>query len=103
LDPVNAGFSTAVTDPSAHVGVRFYRARQLPAGTTWFAPLTFDAASSPVLHLCSRPGGACEIQASTDLLTWFPLATVTNMTGMVTFTDTQTGPTNRFYQARQLP
>jgi hypothetical protein len=103
LDPVNGGFSVSVSDPSVGAGARFYRARQLPAGTTWFAPLTFDAASSPALRLYGQPGAACEILASPDLLNWATLTTVTNTTGTVTFTDAQTGLPNRFYQARELP
>lgn len=69
----------------------------------WFAPVTFDTGGSPVLQLYCQPGTACEIQASTDLLTWSALATVTNTTGTVTFTDSQKGLAERFYRARQLP
>jgi hypothetical protein len=69
----------------------------------WFAPVTFDAGSSPVLQLYCQPGTACEIQASTDLLTWSYLATVTNTTGIVSVTDSQKDLAERFYRARQLP
>jgi len=103
LDPVNGGFTASVTDPSAQAGARFYRARQLPADTTWFGPVTFNAAGSPVLQLYSRPGTACEIQASPDLATWTALATVTNTTGTTTFTDGEAALARRFYQARQVP
>jgi hypothetical protein len=92
-----------VTDPSTQGDARFYRARQLPAGTIWFAPLAFDAAGAPVLRLYSQPGTACEIQASINLLTWSALATVTNTTGTVTFTNAQTGLAKQFHKARQVP
>ena len=92
-----------MTDPSAQAGARFYRARQLPADTTWFGPVTFNAAGSPVLQLYSRPGTACEIQASPDRATWTALATVTNTTGTTTFTDGEAALARRFYQARQVP
>jgi hypothetical protein len=75
----------------------------LPASTVWFAPITFDAAGLPVLQLHSQPATACEILASTDLLTWSVLATLTNTTGTVTFTNAPPTSAPRFYQARQLP
>jgi internalin A len=103
LDPANGGFTASVNDSSAQGDARFYRARLLPTGTTWFAPITFDAAGSPLLQLYSRPATACEILASTDLLTWSALATVTNTTGTVTFTDNQAASAQRFYKARQFP
>ncbi len=103
LDPVNGGFAASVTDASAQAGARFYRARQLPAGTMWFAPLTFDAAGAPVLRLYGQPGAACEILSSADLLSWSALATLTNTTGTVTFTNSQTSLAMQFYKARQVP
>jgi internalin A len=96
LNSVNGAFTASVNDASAQVSPRFYRARQLPASAIWFGPLTFDASGSPVLQLHSQPGAACQILASTDLLTWSPLATVTNTTGTVGFTDTQTDTARRF-------
>jgi hypothetical protein len=103
LDPVNGGFTAAVTDPSVQTGTRFYRARQLPAGTMWFAPLAFDAAGAPVLRLIGQPGTACEILGSPDLLTWSVLETLTNTTGTVAFTNSQTSLAMQFYKARQAP
>jgi Leucine-rich repeat (LRR) protein len=96
-------FTALASDPSAQAGPRFYRARQLPAGTMWFAPFAFDAAGAPLLQLYSQPGAACEIQGSTDLHTWSALATLTNTTGTVTFTDTPNTLVRRFYRARWLP
>jgi internalin A len=103
LDLANGGFTSMVNDPATQGSARFYRARELPASVIWFAPVAFDAGGSPVLQLYCQPGTACEIQASTDLLTWSALATVTNTTGTVTFTDSQKGLAERFYRARQLP
>ena len=100
MDLAYGGFTATVNDPSTPSSARFYRARQLPNDTMWFAPLSFDAAGSPVLRLYSQAGTACEIQCSVDLLTWSALATVTNTTGTVTFTNAQTGLPKRFYKAR---
>jgi hypothetical protein len=102
LDPVTNGFTAWAADLAAPGGPRFYRALQLPASTMWFAPATIDAAGSPALRLYCQPGTVCEILASPDLLTWSALATVTNTTGTVTFTDPKTGLARRFYKARQL-
>jgi hypothetical protein len=102
LNPAN-DFTARVADSSAQGSGRFYRARQLPAGTMWFAPLTFDAAGAPVLRLYSQPGTACEILGSADLLTWSALAMLTNTTGTVTFTNSQPSLAKQFYQARQVP
>jgi hypothetical protein len=68
----------------------------------WFAPLTFDPTGSLVLRLYSQPGTACEILASPDLLAWSSLATLTNTTGTLTFTNPQPAPANQFYNARQV-
>jgi hypothetical protein len=55
----------------------------------------------------SDPGLRFQILAGTNLLTplaaWATLATVTNVTGSVVFTDSAATPARRFYQARQLP
>ena len=103
MDLANGGFTAFLNDLSTEGDRRFYRARQLPNDSMWFAPLAFDAAGSPVLRLYSQPGTACELLASPDLLTWSPLATVTNTTGTLTFTNAQPGQAKQFYNARQVP
>jgi Leucine-rich repeat (LRR) protein len=102
LNTAHGDFTAPVAYASAETGPRFYRARQLPDGTMWFGPLAFDAAGAPLLQLFSKPGTACELLTSTDLHNWSTLATLTNTTGTLTFTDTQPGPARRFYKARQL-
>ena len=103
VDPAQDGFTAWAADPAAPGGPRFYRARQSPASTMWFGPVTLDTGGSPVLQLYCQPGTVCEILASTNLLTWSALATVTNTTGTALFTDTQKDLAKRFYKARQLP
>jgi internalin A len=101
LDPTGLGFEQWVADPAAGAGARFYRARQLPPGTTWFGPLAFGTDSSPVLQLHSQPGKACKIWASTNLTDWSLLATVsTNLTGTVSIPDPQPALPCRFYKAQ---
>jgi internalin A len=102
MDQGYGGFAADVDDTSARAGAAFYRARQLPPTTMWFAPPVFDGAGSTVLVLFGRPGAVCEILSSTDLLTWSSLATATNMTGALVFTNAQTGLAQQFYNALQV-
>jgi hypothetical protein len=44
-----------------------------------------------------------EIQASTNLVDWTSLATLTNQTGTLPFTDTDSTFPRRFYRLSQLP
>ena len=103
MDLGYGGFAANAEDTSARGGTAFYRARQLPPTTMWFAPPVFDGAGSTVLVLFSRPGAVCELLASPDLLTWSSLATLTNMSGALTFTNAQTALPKQFYNARQVP
>jgi len=101
MDLGYGGFAANVDDASTWGGTAFYRAHRLPQTTMWFAPPAFDGAGSTVLVLFSQPGAVCEILASTDLLTWSSLATLTNTTGTLTFTNAQPSPAKQFYNARQ--
>jgi hypothetical protein len=53
--------------------------------------------------LQSQAGSVLEIQASTNLVDWTSLATLTNETGTLPFTDTDNTFTGRFYRLHQLP
>ncbi len=57
--------------------------------------------------LQSQPGLSFEILATTNLAlplsNWTSIGTVTNVTGIVSITDTATDFNRRFYRARQLP
>jgi hypothetical protein len=50
--------------------------------------------------LQSEPGTRADIQASTNLIEWTSLATLTNSSGVLSFTDTVSGLPRRFYRAR---
>ena len=53
--------------------------------------------------LQSQAGSAVEIQASSNLVDWSSLATLTNQTGALPFTDTGNTFTRQFYRLHQLP
>ena len=50
-------------------------------------PARLQALGAGVLRIQSWKRMAFEVQASTDLNQWSPLATVTNLTGTLEFTD----------------
>jgi sugar lactone lactonase YvrE len=50
----------------------------------------------------SLAGNRVEIQTSQDLANWTSLATVTNLTGITSFTDQPVAPQPRFYRLRQF-
>jgi hypothetical protein len=63
-------------------------------------PARLQALSAGVLRIQSWKGMAFEVQASADLDQWSPLTTVTNLTGTLEFTDTDTpNARQRFYRA----
>jgi hypothetical protein len=54
--------------------------------------------------LTGRPGSTCEVQASTDLLTWESILLLVNTNGTVPLIEPVPGNyIHRFYRARQLP
>jgi hypothetical protein len=62
-------------------------------------PARLSAPGVGVLRIQSWKGTAFEVQASTDLEQWSALTTVTNLTGTLEFTDTNTpSPFRRFYR-----
>jgi YD repeat-containing protein len=89
------------------------------AGATSMATVTVTVAaggtivlSAPSLQggnqfsmLISGPAGVYQVMASTDLVNWIPVRTVTNLTGTVPFTEVvPADPPHRFYRAsRSLP
>jgi len=61
-------------------------------------------ARSVRLTLWGQPGAAYEIHASTNLMDWALLDTVTNQLGTMQFTDTSaTNFSRRFYRAMERP
>ncbi|MCI0536533.1 MAG: FG-GAP-like repeat-containing protein [Verrucomicrobiales bacterium] len=57
---------------------------------------------SGAFRIQSWKGMTFEVQASTDLTTWSPLTTITNLTGTLEFTDPHTGnDSRRFYRTVQ--
>ena len=70
----------------------------LGAGTSFSAPGHFT------LNFLGDPGGVFAIEASTNLVNWTQLGTVTNATGLAQYDDaTSGGSAYRFYRLRLLP
>jgi hypothetical protein len=92
-------------DPDFPVPARFYRLHKLiPTTTRHWLEIRPSTAGSLELTLHSSPGLRFELQASTDLLAWTPLTTITNVAGAVSWTDSSPArPNVRFYRARLLP
>src|SRR5439155_25377006 len=91
-----------VFDADADAGTRFYRLREFPNGSVWFdAPKHVESGLQWVLH--SAPGLRFEIQASTNLANWTPVAVITNTLGTVPYTDPLvTNFSARFYRAKRI-
>ena len=53
--------------------------------------------------LSGERGQGFEIQASSNLVDWATIATLTNSTGTTNFTDPTAGLSQRSYRAHQLP
>jgi hypothetical protein len=76
----------------------------LPAGPPRILPASLAFTNGQFeFTLQSTQAFRFEIQASTNLVNWAYLATLTNVTGTIPFTDTPTNFKRRFYRARQLP
>jgi hypothetical protein len=66
-------------------------------------PARLQASEAGVLRIQSWKGMAFDLQVSTDLAQWFPLTTVTNLTGTLEFTDpTAANQLQRFYRQDPL-
>ncbi len=111
------------TDPWAnqHIGVEFFStvSSNLQGGYWDLDNVRLTSVREPVLanpvwsngHLSltlqSEPGLKFQILASTDLAqplsNWTALASVTNVTGSISFTDTDPALTRRYYRAQQFP
>jgi hypothetical protein len=103
---------------AADSGSRFSCVVSNPAGTATSGPATLTVIpASPIIHLVagglaadgrvtfnvlSDAGSVLEIQSSTNLAAWAPIATITNAVGTIQFKDPlPPGGLRRFYRARQ--
>jgi hypothetical protein len=67
-----------------------------------FEAITMQDGGGVKLRLIGQTGVTWELQGSSDLEHWDPITRVTNVNGMIEFTDAGTGttnPTQRFYRA----
>jgi hypothetical protein len=83
-------------------GTRFYRLREITFGTIWFEQP--DASPGAVrLALHSPQNVKLQLQASSDLLSWFILTNLTNTAGTTRYTNVLTTTNSRrFYRARLI-
>jgi hypothetical protein len=91
-----------VVDPAGRLqAVRFYRVAQVPIPRFPAAPRRTESGTE--LRLECELNRRIEIHASTDLITWTRLVTLTNTTGIVTYEDPAIpAEGGRFYKAIQL-
>ncbi len=69
-----------------------------------FGGIQYLPGAGMTLHLSGDPNHAIELYTSSNLINWSLLATLTNPTGTVLYTDTEsTNLPRRFYKAVQLP
>ncbi len=73
-------------DSTAGPAARFYRLQELPAGSVWLEnPTRLTNGTLLVVH--GPPGIEMQLQVSTNLTSWTPLALLTNIFGSVQYTD----------------
>lgn len=90
-------------DLTANSSARFYRLQELSANSIRLQNPKWIA-NAFQLEVLSPSGLRFEVQASTDLVSWSGLGTISNALGTVQYTDMQaTNSPKRFYRALLLP
>ena len=90
-----------LTDRSATNGVQFYRLRDV---SVWLERPRRAVDGSVRFLVQSSAGLVLEIQGSTNMTSWSPLATITNSLGALRYTDAlATNSSVRFYRAQVVP
>jgi len=90
-------------DTNAVPPARFYRLHQLPFGSVLLDPPTKLGNGSLKLVLHAPPNLLFQMQASTNLVNWSPLAVLTNTLGTVSYTDQLASNRQaRFYRVQLL-
>jgi hypothetical protein len=74
----------------------------LAVGTVWLEGVS-QAVGGCQFNLHSPTGALCVVEASTNLVNWTPLATLTNGTGLTAFTTPVAGFPRRFYRVKAFP
>jgi hypothetical protein len=71
----------------------------LVVGTVWLEGVS-QAAGGCQFNVHSPTGAVCVVEASTNLVNWTPVATLTNGTGLLAFTTPVAGFPRRFYRVK---
>jgi sugar lactone lactonase YvrE len=96
-------FRLEATNAAGAICIRTVAFTAAPGPPSILAPLLVWTNGQFSFTLRSQAGRAVEIQASSNLVDWTSLATLTNQTGTLPFTDTDNTFTRRFYRLQQLP
>ena len=94
-------FRLQATNAAGDICIRTLEFTATPAPPRILAPSLVWTNGQFSFTLQSQAGSAVEIQASTNLVDWTSLATLTNQTGTLPFTDPDNTFPRRFYRLRQ--
>jgi hypothetical protein len=94
-------FRLQATNAAGAICIRTLEFTATPAPPCILAPSLVWTNGQFSFTLQSQAGSAVEIQASSNLVDWSSLATLTNQTGALPFTDTDNTFPRRFYRLRQ--
>jgi hypothetical protein len=96
-------FRLEATNAAGAICIRTLGFTAVPGPPSILAPSLVWTDGQFSFTLQSQAGSVLEIQASSNLVDWTSLATLTNQTGTLPFTDTDNTFPRRFYRLSQLP
>lgn len=98
---IAAGWSLTITTTASSTSAVPTDANAIHHPTLY---ITHSADAAVEIVVSAEPGEECQIEASTDLITWKPLGTVQSETGISSFVDLAApSRTQLFYRAAKIP